>query len=133
MAAGEITGLRGGRLLLLLALLGLLVAAPAAGAQDPRNEAPTFKALPHGSSSVPEQVIVKYEDNAGIGDQAAVRGEEGLRKKEELGIIDAEVVEVEGRSAGAAARDLSARPDVEYSVQDILIYRFGFSDETRLG
>ena len=133
MAAGEITGLRGGRLLLLLALLGLLVAAPAAGAQDPRNEAPTFKALPHGSSSVPEQVIVKYEDNAGIGDQAAVRGEEGLRKKEELGIIDAEVVEVEGRSAGAAARDLSARPDVEYAVPDRLLDRFGYSDEPRFG
>ena len=129
---------RNSRRLALLASLALLAVAPAAAAQHPGDEpgvggeAPTFKAPPE-TRLVPDRVIVKYEDGAKVSAQAAIRQQEGLRKKEELGLIDAEVVEPRGRSAEAAARDLESRPDVEYAVADRPLYRFGYPDEPRFG
>ena len=78
---------------------------------------------------VPGQVIVKYEETMGSSEQAALRRQENLEKKMDLGLINAEVVKVEGQSVGQAIRDLNARADVEYAEPNFRVYPTGFADE----
>jgi subtilisin family serine protease len=89
---------------------------------------PAFR-TPTEETVVPGQIIVKYEEATASSEQAALRRQENLEKKGDLGLINAEVVEVEERSTGAALRDLNARADVEYAEPNFRVYPTGFADE----
>jgi hypothetical protein len=55
---------------------------------------------------MPGQVIVKFEEGATRAQEADVRHNEGLQKKEDLDLINAEVDRVRGQSVEQAIRDL---------------------------
>jgi subtilisin family serine protease len=121
-------------LLLVLALalaIPSVVAAQSAERGNTGDELPTFKSRSDEGAAVPGQLIVKYKESAGQAEQATIRRQEGLEIKEELGLIDAEVVRVEGRSVAEAARDLNLRADVEYAEPDFIQYPAGYADEPR--
>jgi subtilisin family serine protease len=82
---------------------------------------------------VPDQIIVKYQEDVGAGIQADIRSEEGLEKKDELGLIDAEVLKVEGQPVEVAISNLNDRPEVEYAEPDFKVYPAGYADEERFG
>jgi hypothetical protein len=77
---------------------------------------------------VPGQIIVKYKDDIGSSEQASVRGEEGLDKKAELDLINAEVVEVEGQPAQESINDLNARSEIEYAEPDMTVYAADYAE-----
>ena len=130
---------RGARLLLLPPLILGAVLPGAAAAQDAGTDAasserPTLsKRLPIGEAA-PGRIIVGYEEDAGPQLQAEIRREVGVDKKEELDLIDGEVVKVEeGQSVEATIDDLEARPNVEYAVPDRIVHPLGYGDEPRFG
>ena len=129
------------RALVLLALLAFVVAvqgsalaqSPAPG--PPGEERPSVvppEAALAGGEFVPGRVIVKYED-VGETAQAALRRDEGLRKVEELGIIDAEVVKIEDGTVREAIAELETLPNVEYAEPDFKVYPTGYGDEPGFG
>jgi serine protease len=83
--------------------------------------------------AVSDQIIVKYQEDVGPGMQADIRSEEGLEKKDELDLINAEVVKVEGQPVEEAISDLNDRPEVEYAEPDFKVYPAGYADEPRFG
>ncbi len=128
------SSLRRGRslLLVLLALALMLPGAAVAQSRDPgpQDERPTVKPR-MGEEAVPGEVILKFKKAVGPTVQANIRGQEGLEKKKEFGLIDAELVKVRGRSAEAAIRGLNARSDVEYAEPNYIVYPTGYADEPR--
>lgn len=119
-------------LLVLLALALMLPGTAVAQSQDPgpQDERPTVKPR-MGEEAMPGELIVKFKKDVGPSAQAALRNQEGLEKKKEFGLIDAELVKVRGRSAEAAIRNLNARSDVEYAEPNYIVYPTGYSDEPR--
>lgn len=83
--------------------------------------------------TLPNQVIVKFKPSENAIERADTRREEGLKKIRDVDFIQAEVAEVEGRSAIQAARDLESRPDVEYADPNRFYYASGYADEPRFG
>jgi subtilisin family serine protease len=103
------------------------VAAHATDPDELPDAGPTVK--PRSNETSPDHVIVKFRENVDPAARAEGRRRLGLRKVKDLDLIDAEVDEVEVRSAEAAARALEHRPDVEYATPDRRVYRTGFADE----
>jgi subtilisin family serine protease len=127
--------LRRSRILLLIALALAIALPTAAAAQSPGpgsfgDERPTIKSRT-GPKSVPGEAVVKYKDGVGPAAHASIRSQENLEKKAELGLIDAEVVKVKGRSAEAAIRDLNNRPGVAYAEPNFIYQPSGYADEPR--
>jgi len=132
-------GVRIGAFILTVAACALLAAATPGGAEgqeaaegtpggpNARDIAdPQTVQQPEVSS---DRLIVKFEPSESAAQRSSVRTEEGLDRVTDLQLIDAEVVEVGGRSAAAAARDLESRPGVEYAVPDRIVYPAGYADE----
>lgn len=129
---------------LLWAIL-FLVAAPVVASSALAQESipeqgvnPTLGGESSGTPPVPDQqladadrVIVKFEPSENVAERASVRSEESLDKIRNLELIQAEVVEVSGRSAAEAARDLETRPGIDYAVPDRIVYPAGYADEPR--
>ncbi|HEV2094348.1 MAG TPA: hypothetical protein VGR18_14400 [Rubrobacter sp.] len=117
-------------------LVGIVVMLPGGATAQPArpgtpaHEMPAFRA-PAEETVVPGQIIVKYEETLGSSERAALRRQENLEKKGELGLIGAEVVKVRGQSVGQAVRDLERRPGVEYAEPNFRVYPTGFADEPR--
>jgi subtilisin family serine protease len=79
----------------------------------------------------PDQVIVKFQEDAGSAEKSNARSDEGLAKKKNLDIIDAEVDKVRGQSIEQAVSDLNSRPEVEYAEPDHILHLTGYADEAR--
>jgi subtilisin family serine protease len=131
------TLVRGGRILLLLALaLALSVPSMAVAQLSEQNnsqgQSPTFEA-PTNTQAVPEQIIVNFEENVDPATKADVRRAEGLEKEKDLELIGAEVDKVKGQPVEAAIRALNSRPDVEYAERDFIGHATGYEDEPRFG
>src|SRR5215218_6395148 len=129
--------LRRGRILLLLALaLALSVPSMAVAQLSEQNnsqgQSPTFEA-PADTQAVPEQIIVKFEENVDPATKADVRRAEGLEKAKDLELIGAEVDKVKGQPVEAAIRALNNRPNVEYAERDYIVHATGYADEPRFG
>src|SRR5215211_4181477 len=129
--------LRRGRILLLLALaLALSVPSMAVAQLSEQNnsqgQSPTFEA-PADTQAVPEQIIVKFEENVDPATKADVRRAEGLEKAKDLQLIGAEVDKVKGQPVEAAIRALNNRPNVEYAERDYIVHATGYADEPRFG
>lgn len=127
--------LRPGRILLLGLLALALILPGAATAQSPgtgasQDEQPTFKP-PADQQFVEGQLIVKFEPSASLPEEAAIRRQEGLEKKKDLGLIDAEVDKVQGQSVEQAVRALEGRPNVQYAQPDFIVRVTGYADEPR--
>ena len=119
-----------------LALLVVAVALPgAAVAQEaaPAKDRSSFgsQILDLRKEKVPGQIIVRYEAGVDRSEQAAVRREEDVAQKADLDLINADVVKVEDGTVASAVRDLEANPDVEYAVQDRVVYPMDYADEAR--
>ncbi len=97
-----------------------------------KGERPTIKPRPEGEV-VPDQVIVKFKEDAGAATRSEARRGAGLEKKKDLDLIGAEVDRVRGKSVEQAVRDLESRPDVEYAEPDFKVYPTGYADEPRFG
>ena len=129
------TLLKRGRILLLLAL-ALAVSVPGmAVAQlseqnNSQGQSPTFEA-PADTQAVPEQIIVKFEENVDPATKADVRRAEGLEKEKDLKVIGAEVDKVKGQPVEAAIRALNNRPNVAYAERDYIVHPTGYADEPR--
>jgi subtilisin family serine protease len=138
-----------GRSLLLALMVVVLILPGAAAAQDseptgdpeppaqdepeltaPEGEEPIIE-LHSGEEAVPDQVIVKFKEEAGSADKADARSDEGLEKKDNLDLIDAEVDKVEGQSVEDAVSNLESRPEVEYAEPDHIVHPTGYTDEPR--
>jgi hypothetical protein len=129
--------LRRGRILLLLTLaLALSVPSMAVAQLSEQNnsqgQSPTFEA-PADAQAVPEQIIVKFEENVDPATKADVRRAEGLDKEKELKVIGAEVDKVKGQSVEDAIRDLNGHPDVEYAERDYIVHATDYADEPLFG
>lgn len=147
--------IRHGRFLLLALVLSALILPGAAGAQDSEpgeaatqdpeageavfgelnfggseGEEPTIE-LRSGAEAAADQIIVQFKEEAGPAAKDDARSDEGLKKKEDLGIIDAEVDKVEGRSVEEAIDALNARPEVEHVQPDYILHSDGYADEPR--
>jgi subtilisin family serine protease len=102
--------------------------SPGTGAS--KDEQPTFK--PRADEQFVEgQVIVKFKPSASLPEEAAIRRQEGLEKKKDLGLIDAEVDKIQGQSVEQAVRALEGRPNVEYAEPDFIVRVTGYADEPR--
>src|SRR5215218_10240845 len=131
------TLLKHGRILLLLALaLALSVPSMAVAQLSEQNnsqgQSPTFEA-PADTQAVPEQIIVKFEENVDPATKSDVRRAEGLEKAKDLELIGAEVDKVKGQPVEAAIRALNSRPNVEYAERDYIVHPTGYADEPRFG
>jgi subtilisin family serine protease len=131
------TLLRRGKILLLLALALALSVPSMAVAQlsqqtDLQGQSPTFEA-PADTQAVPEQIIVKFNENVAPATKADVRSAESLEKVKDLELIGAEVDKVKGQSVEAAISDLNSRPNVEYAERDYIVHPTGYADEPRFG
>src|SRR5215207_917267 len=107
------TLLRRGRVLLLLALALAMILpgvamAQALGTGASKDEQPTFKPR-EDEQFVEGQVIVKFKPSASPAEVATIRRQEGLEKKKDLGLIDAEVDKVQDQSVEQAIRALEGR------------------------
>ena len=89
--------------------------------------------LQSGEEAVADQVIVKFKEESSRAAKDDARSDEGLEKKEDLDLIDAEVDKIEGQSVEEAISDLEARPEVEYAEPDHVVKLEGYSDERRFG
>src|SRR5215216_4139162 len=73
---------------------------PEAAAQEPETtpsegEEPIIE-LQSGEEAIADQVIVKFKEETSGAAKDDARNDEGLEKKEDLNLIDAEVAKVEG-------------------------------------
>lgn len=124
--------LRYGRLLLLTSVtLAAVLTGTAAIAQNPERGAsgedpPTFR--PRQGETVPGEIIVKFKGNANSTARADARRAEGLKKKTNLEIANAEVDKVKGQSAEEAIRALERRSDVEYAEPNFIYRPTGFEN-----
>src|SRR3954469_15941698 len=91
-------------LLALLVLVAIVLPGSALAQQDnkssengSKDELPTFQP-PSSAEVAPDQVIVKFQEDAGSAEKSNARSDEGLAKKKNLDIIDAEVDKVRGQS-----------------------------------
>lgn len=115
-------------------LLPAAAAAQTTGVDSPDGERATFLPRLTGKDTAPGRLIVKYEEDAGRNEQAEIRRQEDLEKKEELNLIDGELVEVKGQQSVQEAIDaLEARRGVEYAEPDRIVYPFAYGDEPRFG
>jgi len=138
--------IRHGRFLLLALVLALLTLSGVAAAQnsesteDPESAAqepePTASEgeepiieLQSGEEAVANQIIVKFKEETSGAAKEDARSDEGLEKKEDLDLIDAEVAKVEGQSVEDTISDLNNRPEVEYAEPDHIVYPSGYKDE----
>jgi subtilisin family serine protease len=132
------------RFLLLALIFAVLILPGTAVAQNPEpsetsgGEEPTPEGetsvveLESGEKVVPDQVIVKFKDDADSADKADARSDEGLEKKENLDLIDAEVDKVEDQLVEDTISNLESRPEVEYAELDHVVHPTGYTDEPRL-
>jgi len=111
---------------------GVAFAQQVPGRGGSADERPTY-GPPVGEEAVPGEIIVKFEEDATRAEEAAARREEGLEKKKDLGLIDAELVEVEGQPVEEAIRELESLPEVEYAEPNFVRYASGYADEPRFG
>jgi subtilisin family serine protease len=127
------------RTIVLLATMALTVLVASgvalATAQSPgtgasQDEQPTFKP-PADQQFVEGQLIVKFEPSASLPEEAAIRRQEGLEKKKDLALIDAEVDKIQGQSVEQAVRGLEGRPNVQYAEPDFIVHVTGYADEPR--
>ena len=118
---------------MLVALVVATLAVGTAFAQEGGTvgEKPTFGSSADRKEAVPGEIIVKFEEDATRAEEADVRREEGLEKKKELELIDAELVKVEGQPVGETIRELESLPDVEYAEPNLVRYPSGYADEPR--
>ena len=114
----------------LVAIVLAIAGVGSVQAQEQPNDPP--KRL-SDEEAVPGQVIVKFEEGATRAQVSDVRRDEGLQKKEDLDLIDAEVDSVRGQSVEQAIRDLERRPDVEYAEPDFVVHPNAFTDEPFFG
>jgi subtilisin family serine protease len=129
------------KVLAVVALLILAVVSTSTSAMAQDSEAPGKasepkempSAKPQKDETIPDQIIVKFKENASASTQAETKRQEGLEKKEDLDLIDAEVYKVKGQSAEEAVRALESKPDVEYAELDYIRYPLGYGDERRFG
>jgi len=128
------TLLRRGRVLLLALALAVILPgvamAQSSGTGASEDEQPTIKPRPD-EEFVADQVIVKFKPSASPAEEASIRRQEGLEKKKDLGLIDAEVDKVGGQSVEQAVRALNSRPNVEYAQPDFVHHASGYADEPR--
>jgi subtilisin family serine protease len=114
----------------------LTLASGTAVAQDPEPETPEAEQSASettlGQEVVPGQIIVKYKGDAGAREQAEVRSEEGLKKEDDLNLINAEVVEVEDQPIEEVISDLEDRPEVAYAERNFIVHPTGYTDEPRI-
>ena len=129
-----------GKFSVLALLLCLAVVFPGAAAAQPAEPAerqagdPTFSRPAGGQGSVeasPDQLIVKFESSTGPQSRNDIRNAEKLEKVRDLGLIRAEVAEVNGRTVEDAVRSLERRPGVEYAEPDYEFLPTGYADESR--
>jgi subtilisin family serine protease len=103
---------------ILLAVLGLLVAAPAALALSEAPSPGTAPATPPTTYS-PTRVIVQWETAADHGDKVAAREDADVEYATDLGQRDFQLVEVEpGQTPAAAVSELEADPAVAVAERD---------------
>ncbi len=114
-------------LVVAVALPGAAVAQDAPGASGDRSS--FGSQLRNLRETVPGQIIVRYDEGTGQAEQAAVRREEGVVKKADLDLINADMVKVQGETVAATVEDLEANPDVEYAVPDRVVYPTGYRNE----
>ena len=116
--------------LLLLALLVSVALVPgsALAQQDKtssengsKDERPTFQP-PSSTEVASDQVIVKFQEDASSAEKSDARNDEGIAKKKNLDVIDAEVDKVKGQSVEQAVSDLNSRPEVEYAEPDHILH-----------
>ncbi|HET8615714.1 MAG TPA: S8 family serine peptidase [Actinomycetales bacterium] len=114
---------------LALAVTGAMlpVLAPAASADD--QPSPLVRRATHAGTSGPDaltaapskRVIVKYKRSVKASARAKSLGAKGLRSRETLGLVDAQVVDVpSGRTAAEVVSELSKDPQVVYAVPDVV-------------
>jgi subtilisin family serine protease len=95
-----------------------------------KEDGPTFRPRAiKDKEAAPDQLIVKFKENAGSSSRAEARRAAGLEKKKDLNLIDAEVDKVKGQSVERAIEALKRRSDVEYVEKDYLNYPSGYADE----
>ena len=117
----------------------LVVAAALPGAAVAQEAAPSDTDRSSFGSQIrnlkkeaaPGRIIVRYDEDSGQAAQAAARREEGVVKKGDLDLINADVVRVEGGTVSAAVKRLEANPAVEYAVPDRIVYPMDYRDEPR--
>ncbi|MDP9353124.1 MAG: S8 family serine peptidase [Chloroflexota bacterium] len=124
---------------LLLALL--VTVAGLSGAGSVRATGPSTLEAPDppekrferqaGSVAHPDRIIVQFKPSTSHSSRASVRRAERLEKLQDLGLVRAEVVRVQGRSAREAVRDLSRHPRVERATLDYIRHPSGYADEPR--
>jgi hypothetical protein len=76
---------------------------------------------------------VKFKEEASGAAKENARSDEGLQKKEDLGLVNAEVDKIEGQSVEEAVGALEARPEVENAEPNHILKSEGYSDESRFG
>ena len=130
--------------MLLALMVAVLILPSAAAAQDSEglaqdaeldvseSEEPTIE-LQSGEEAVADQLIVKFKDEVSSAAQQDARSDEGLEKKQDLDLIDAEVDKVEGQSVEEAISALEERPEVAYVEPDHILQPDGYSDEPQFG
>jgi subtilisin family serine protease len=139
-----------GRSLLLALMVVVLILPGAATAQDSEPtadpEPPAQEAeltvpegeeqiieLQSGEEAVADEVIVQFKEEASGAAREDARSDEGLEKKEDLDLVDAEVDKIEGQSVEEAVDALEARPEVENAEPNHILRAEGYSDESRFG
>ncbi len=142
--------MRHGRLLLFILVTMVLILPGAAAAQDsePSSQEPELVAhdsepassegaeptveLQSGEEAVADEVLVKFNEETSEAAKEDTRSDEGLEKKEDLNLIDAEVDKIEeGRSVEEAIDALEARPEVKDAEPNHILKADGYSDEPR--
>ena len=119
-----------------LALLIVAVALPgAAVAQDGRavsGDRSSFGSqLRDLKQTIPGQIIVRYDEDAGQAEQAAVRREADVVREDDLDLTNADVVQVEDGTVASTVEDLEANPAVEYALPDRVVRLTGYREEAR--
>lgn len=89
--------------------------------------------LRSGEEAVADEVIVKFKEEASGAAKEDARSDEGLEKKEDLDLVDAEVDKIEGQSVEEAVDALEARPEIENAEPNHILRAEGYSDEARFG
>ncbi len=122
-----------------LVLLALVVLTPGAAAQavessgaGDASESSSVE-LSTGGEAVPDQVIVKYKETTRSVARASIRSQKGLKNRKDLDFINAEVVEIEGKSVEEVIGELESLPEIEYAEPNYILRPHGYADEPRFG